>query len=90
MHEPLIIGVYLPLLPPITPYRPWRIKFTPYVGAVEQQVRGMQSAGGNMDWNSLCQLLSLQRYISSLPHDVTREVLQAKDGGQIPNCSVKR
>ena len=89
MHELLIICVYLPLLPPITSYRPWRVKFTQYMGILKREVCGMQLASGNMDWDNLCKLLTFTRYISSMPHHVAQEVLQAKDGRQIPHCSVK-
>ena len=81
MHEPLIIGIYSPLLPPLYKYRPWRFKFTKHVELLERKVRCMQAARQQMDWNCLREFLSQTRTICSMPDDVAREMLQTKGRG---------
>ena len=78
MHEPFVLGIYLPLLPSQHAYRPWRFKYTSHVGILERQMRGMQLGGGDMDWSYLRQFLLLERKVSTVPHDVAREMLQTK------------
>ena len=79
-HEPLLIGIYLPLLPPLLKYRPWRLKYTQHVGTLEREVRRMQTPHECVDWDCVQKFLFLAGSLPSLPDDVAREVLQEKAG----------
>ena len=79
MHEPLLVGVYFPLLPPDFRFRPWRLKHTKFVEEFRLKVHGMQAAGGEMDWNILREFLLRARSIPSLPDGLARELLQKKE-----------
>ena len=78
MHEPLILGIYSPFLPPMHKYMPWRFKFTKYVELLKGKVRRMQASRQQMDWNCLQEFLLQTRKILTMPDDVARQVLQTK------------
>ena len=78
MHEPLLLGIYLPLLPPEYRYRPWTFKHTKLVEELHLQVRRMQSTSESIDWNILRKFLLQTREIPTLPHDLARSLLQVK------------
>ena len=76
MHEPLLVGFYLPLLPPDYRYRPWRLKHTKFVAEFRLEVHRMQVASGKMDWDILRKFLLRARSIPSLPDGMARKLLQ--------------
>ena len=80
MHEPLMLGIYLPLLPPLYKYRPWRFKYTQYAADVESEVLRMQQAGGKLEWDCLRKLFTQARTICTMPDGVARKLLQTKRG----------
>jgi hypothetical protein len=83
-HEPLLLGIYFPLLPPFFKYRPWKLKHTKFVENFESRLRILQSAGDKMDWGILRKFLVQARSIPSLPDGLARELLQEREYGQIP------
>ena len=79
MHEPVMLGIYLPLLPFHSHFKPWRFKFTKHVDTLQRQVRGMQLTSNEVDWSDLRKFLLSAREVLSMPHDVARKMLQAED-----------
>ena len=79
MHEPLIIGIYFPLLPPEIRFKPWQLKHTTFVERFKSDLHRMQTASEPMDWGILREFLSKARSIPSLPHGLARELLQVTD-----------
>ena len=79
MHEPLIIGIYFPLLPPLNRFNPWQLKHTKFVERYKSDLHRMQITSESVDWSILRQFLSLARSIPSLPHGMAREMLQTKE-----------
>ena len=79
MHEPLLLGIYLPLLPPLFKYRPWRFKYTKHVGALELEVRRMQTSNVSVEWNCLRKLLHQAGTIRTMSDELARKVLQEED-----------
>jgi hypothetical protein len=80
MHEPLIIGIYFPLLPPQNRFKPWQLKHTKFVERYKADLHRMQTTSEPMDWNILREFLSLARSISSMSDGMAREMLQTKEG----------
>ena len=81
MHEPLMLGIYLPLLAPLHKFRPWKFKHTDLVEKFGKQVHRMQAARESMDWDILYKFLSQTRKIPSMPDELARELLQEKKPG---------
>ena len=76
MHEPLLIGIYFPLLPPDFRFRPWRLKHTKFVEEFRLKVHRMQVTSREVDWNILREFLLRARSIPGLPDGMARELLQ--------------
>lgn len=66
MHEPVILGLYLPLLPPLTVYRPWWLKYTKYVRILEWKMRRVQASHEHMTWNQSFARISVTGVETSL------------------------
>ena len=77
-HEPLLIGIYFPLLPHDTRFRPWNLKGTKLVDTAERTVHAMQRPGQPANWNVLRKLLLQARTIPSMPDGMARKLLQTK------------
>jgi len=90
MHEPLIMGIYLPLLPPDYRYRPWKLRNTVIVEEFEIYLRRVQKTGVAVDWDILREFLFQARTISSLPNGMARKLLQEKGSGSLPKSEVIR
>ena len=80
MHEPLLVGVCFPLLPPESRYKPWKFKHTKFVDGFRTTLHGMQTTSQQVDWNILRQFLLRARSVYSLSDGLARELLQVKDG----------
>ena len=78
LHEPLLIGIYFPLLPYDYKYRPWKLRRTKLVDTAERAVHGMQRPGEPADWNLLRKLLLQARTIPTMPQSMARRLLQIK------------
>ena len=78
MHEPLMMGIYLPLLPPLYKYRPWRFKYTQYVANIESQVLRMQKTSDKLEWDCLRKLFLQAKTICSVPDGMAQDLLQTK------------
>ena len=88
MHEPLLLAIYLPLLPPFPRFEPWRLKYTELVASTERILRGMQKESKQMEWDHLQQLLLVTRNLPSMSESMARKVLRTKRGRQIPSSQV--
>ena len=77
MHEPLLVGIYFPLLPPETRFRPWRLKHTKFVDEFRTSLHRMQATSKQMDWDQMRKFLLQARSIPSLLNGLAREMLQA-------------
>ena len=76
MHEPLILAIYLPLLPPLHRYQPWRLRNSRLVAGTQLALHGMQKAGHKVDWNRLRQLLLKAWQIPRMHGSLARNMLQ--------------
>ena len=83
-HEPLLLGICFPLLPPLVKYRPWKLKFTKFVEDFEKRMRFLQSTGNEVDWHILREFLIRARSIPSLSDGMARKLLQEKVYRQVP------
>lgn len=79
MHEPLILGIYFPLLPPDIRFKPWKLKHTEFVERFRTDLHRMQAARKSVDWGILREFLLRARSIPTMPHGLARELLQEKD-----------
>ena len=78
-HEPLLIGIAFPLLPPETRFYPWQLKNTLFVDRFRTDLHRMQASSKSVDWNILRKFLLRARSISTLPDGLARKLLQVKD-----------
>jgi hypothetical protein len=78
-HEPLLLGICLPLLPNEYRFRPWKLKTTKFVEQFAREVHGMQSASVEMDWDILRKFLVQARGIPTLPNGVARKLLYSEN-----------
>jgi hypothetical protein len=72
MHEPLFVGISLPLLT----REPWTLRRSPLLVAMERELRGVLSTGETDGRDILCKLLRTPRRLASLPADMACRVLQ--------------
>ena len=79
MHEPLLVGIYFPLLSPDHRFRPWRLKTTRFVEDFKTHLHRMQATSNSVDWDLLREFLLQARSIPSLPDGMARDLLQVKD-----------
>ena len=84
MHEPLIMRIYLPLLPPDYRNRPWQLRNTVFMKEFEIYLRRMQKTVITVDWDILREFLFQARTMSILPNAVARELLQEKSSRSLP------
>ena len=78
MHEPLLVGIHFPLLPPISKFRPWKLKHTEFVEEFRSNLHRVQTTSEQVDWNILREFQLRARSIPSLPDGLARELLQGK------------
>ena len=78
MHEPLLVGIYFPLLPPDVKFRPWKLKHTEFVERFRSNLHRVQASSESVDWDLLRKFLLQARSIPSLPDGLARELLQDK------------
>ena len=71
MHESLLIGVYLPLLPCFL----WSLRRSISVLALERKLRQVSKTQARSQGSVLCQFLSFARRLSSMPEGLVRSVL---------------
>ena len=79
MHEPLLVGIYFPLLPTDYKFRPWKLKHTKFVENFRSNLHRVQASGEPVDWGILRKFLLQARSISTLPDGLARELLQSKN-----------
>ena len=79
MHEPLLLGLRLPLLPPEFRFRPWHLKHSKLVDELKSQVCRVQSTNQPVDWDFLCKFLLCVRSIPSMSDGMVQKLLQGKD-----------
>ncbi len=71
MHEPLFVGIALPLLP----RNPWFLRGTLLLVGLERQLRQVLSSGQEDGGNILRQLLQTLRQVASVSDGVVRRML---------------
>ena len=71
MHEPLFVGISLPLLP----RNPWSLRGTPLLVELEGQLRQVLSSREEDGGNILRQLLRTPRQVASMSEGVARKLL---------------
>jgi hypothetical protein len=79
MHEPLFIGISLPLLT----RSPWTLQRMPLLVGMERklcQVLSLSEADGR---DLLCQLLQIPRELACVSEDVARKMLQMSGEGKV-------
>ena len=86
MHEPLLVGIHFPLLPPLYKFRPWKLKHTEFVERFRSNLHRVQTTGESVDWDLLREFQLQARSIPTLSDGLARELLQDKVGRQLPNC----
>jgi hypothetical protein len=80
MHEPLFVGIALPL----SSRPPWTFRGTPLLVAMERELRIML-AGGEADGGDIVRkLLRIPGRVASMPEDLARKLLQLSGGGSVP------
>jgi len=70
-HEPLLVGVALPLLS----VRPWRLRGVPFLERVVGELSNLPPTFTNWGWNILQQFLSVTRGLGTMPESLVWEVL---------------
>ena len=85
MHEPLLVGIYFPLLPPDIRFKPWQLKPTKFVERFKTNLHRMQAARESVDWNILRKFLLQARSIPTLPDGMARQLLQVEDRRYLPH-----
>jgi hypothetical protein len=81
MHEPLFVGISLPLLS----RDPWTLRRSPLLVAMERDLRRVLSTGEADGRDILCKLLRTPRRLASLPADMARKVLRMSGSGEVPS-----
>ena len=81
MHEPLFVGISLPLCR----YPPWTLRGTPLLVDMERQLREVLRAGKGDGRDILRELLRTPGRLSSVPEHVARGVLRMPGNGQVPD-----
>lgn len=78
MHEPLILGIVLPLIP----HRPWELRGTPKLLGMGRKMSKpkMWEAGEEHGGRILRQLLSLPRELARMPQRLVWQVLHGRPG----------
>ena len=89
MHEPLLVGIHFPLLPPDVKFRPWKLKHTEFVERFRTNLHRVQATSKSVDWNLLREFLLQARSIPSLPDGLARDLLQDKVWGPVSNCKTE-
>ncbi len=79
MHEPLFIGISLPLLT----RSPWTLRRIPLLVGMEQKLRQVLSLVEADGQNILCQLLRIPRELACMPEDMARRMLQMSGEGKV-------
>jgi hypothetical protein len=79
MYEPLMIGIVFPFLPSF----PWQRRGTPKMFAVERKLSRLFQEQELAARDFLCQFLSQQKRLPSMPSDVVRRVLYFERQGQV-------
>ena len=72
MHEPLFVGISLPL----THRPPWSLRRTPWLVGLEREMRRVQTTGETDGRDILCKLLRTPSRLASVSEDVARKLLQ--------------
>jgi hypothetical protein len=80
-HEPLFVGVSLPLLNK----HPWTLQRTPLLVGLERQLCKVQATGESDGGDILCKLLRTPRRLAGMPEGVAREVLRLPGGREVPD-----
>ncbi len=81
MHEPLFVGIALPLLP----RNPWSLQGMPLLVGLERQLRQVLSSGHEDGGNILRQLLRTPRQVASVSDGMARRMLQMSWTGEVPS-----
>ena len=86
MHEPLILGLYLPFLK----YRPWQLKGQPALLGLDKQMRSMWKENPSAAGSVLRKLWSRAREMASMPPKLVRKVLSRRQGSFFPNRQTRK
>ena len=81
MHEPLLLSICLPLLPPLPRFNPWKFKHTGLLEDTVRDVQRMQTTCDQVDWGVLQQLLVQARKVPSMSASLAQSLLQATSAG---------
>ena len=81
MHEPLFVGILLPLLN----RHPWNLQRAPLLVGLEWQFHEVQAAGKSDGGDILRKLLRTPKRLAGMPESVAREVLQLPECGEVPS-----
>ena len=81
MHEPLFIGISLPLCR----YAPWSLRGTPLLVDMERELRQVLSTGKGDGQDILRELLRTPSRLASVSEHVARGVLRMPGDWNLPN-----
>ena len=81
MHEPLFIGISLPLLT----RNPWTLRGMPQLVELEGQLRGVLSSGQEDGGSILHKLLQTLRQLASMLERVARQLLRMPRPREVPS-----
>ena len=81
MHEPLFIGISLPLLN----RNPWSVRGTPLLVDLERQLRQVLASGKGDGGDLLRQLLRTSRKLDSVSESVARRMLRMPGPREVPS-----
>lgn len=80
MHEPLILALYFPFLS----HRPWQLRRTPTLLAMEKRLQGMWKCSGESTGSVLFQLWKQARQLQSLPASLVFKMLRSIEAFDVP------
>ena len=78
MHEPLLMGIYLPLLPCLPRFSPWKLRETVFMERFERKLRLLQSTGEYLDGDLLRKLFIQAFELPTMSNELARRMLQEK------------
>jgi len=80
MHEPLIVGILLPL----SSRPPWTLRGTLLLVAMERELRDVLSGGEANGGDIVRKLLQIPGRVASMLEDMARQLLRLPGSGPIP------
>ena len=85
-HEPLVVGIVFPFIP----HRPWQLRNTPKMVAVERKLRALWKEDHTRAWRLLQQLFEFSRSLDSMPEGMVWKLLQTPHPGLLQGLRTRR